>query len=110
MNTDSYEARVNLALQALENDRRLSIRAAARTHNVSERTVRRRLPGNRARSDLAANSRNLTDSEEETIVRYVLDMSARFFPPRLGGVRIWQTECCLRVTRRASGRTGRLNV
>lgn len=77
---------MNLALQALINDQQLSIRAAARTYDVAERTVRRRRAGNRARSDTAANSRNLTDSEEEAIVRYVLDMSSRFFPPRLGGV------------------------
>lgn len=77
---------MNLALQALKHDQQLSIRAAARVYDVAERTVRRRRAGHCARSDLAANSRNLTDSEEDTIVRYVLDMSARFFPPRLGGV------------------------
>lgn len=86
MNTNSYEARVNFALQALTNDQQLSVRTAARTYNVAKRTVRRRRAGNRARSDLTANSRNLTDLEEETIVRYVLNMLARFFPPRLGGI------------------------
>lgn len=86
MNTFPYEARVNLALQALKDDQQLSIRAEARAHNVAERTVRRRRAGSRARCDLAANSRHLTDSEKETIVRLLLDMSARFFPPRLGGV------------------------
>ena len=87
MTTNSYEARGNLALQSFKQGQQLSIRAAARAYDVAERTVRRRRrAGNCARSDLAANSHNLTNSEEDIFVRYVLDMAAPFFPARLGDV------------------------
>ena len=36
-----------------------------------------------SRRDKAPNSRNLTVLEESTIIKYVLDLDARSFPPRL---------------------------
>jgi hypothetical protein len=82
----SKEARLFLALEALNNDERLSIRATAKLYNVPEATIRHRRNGRPARRDIPANSRNLTDLEEQTIVQYVLELSSRAFPPRLSGV------------------------
>ncbi len=68
MYTPSKEARLLLALRALEDDEDLSIRAAAKLYNVPEATIRHRRKGRRARRDIPANSRSLTDLEEQTIV------------------------------------------
>ena len=64
----SYEARVILALEAIRKDQKLSIRAAAKTYDVSDRTLRRRRDGHLARRDTSPKSRKLTKSEEEAII------------------------------------------
>jgi len=86
MPTPSKEARVILALEAVQNDKDLSLRAAARLYNIPYNTLRDRHAGKPARRDFPANSRNLTDLEEQTIVQYVIELSACAFPPRLCGV------------------------
>ncbi|KAL2016468.1 hypothetical protein VTK56DRAFT_3489 [Thermocarpiscus australiensis] len=80
------EARVILALEALENDENLSLRDAAKIYNVSRTTLTQRRKGRTARRDLPANSRRLTDLEEQAIVQYALELDARAFPPRLSGL------------------------
>ena len=82
----SKESRVILALEALEKHENLSLRAAAKIYDVHHTTLLRRRAGRPARRDIPANSRNLTDLEEQTIVQYVVELYTRAFPPRLGGV------------------------
>ena len=82
----SKEARVILALAALQNDRQLSLRATAKLYNVLETTLRHRRNGMPARCDSLANSKKLTQSEEEAIVQYIIELSTRAFLPRLCGV------------------------
>ena len=86
MSSPSYEARVILALEAIQNAEKLSIRTAAKLYDVRRTTLQDRLAGRPARRDTPANSRNLTDLEEQTIVQYVLELDIRVFPPRLSGV------------------------
>ena len=86
MSSDSYEARVILALKAIKNDTNLSIRAAAKIYNVTASTIRNRRDGRPARCDTTANSKKLTESEENAIIQYVTELSTRSFPPRLRGV------------------------
>ena len=86
MSSPSNEARVILALEAIQNNPKLSLRAAAKIYNVTINTIRNRRSGRPARHDIPANSRNLTDLEEQTIVQYIIELSARAFPPRLRGV------------------------
>jgi hypothetical protein len=83
MASSSKEARVILAIQAPQKDQELSKRSAAEIYSVSDRTIRRRLNGQPARCDTPANSRKLSNLEEQTIVQYISDLSARVFPPRL---------------------------
>ena len=80
------EARVVLALEALENNKKLSLRAAAKLYNVPVSTLSYRHAGRPARRDTTPNSRRLTDSEEKAIVQYVLELLTRSFPPRLRSV------------------------
>jgi len=86
MSPPSKEARVILALEALQNDKELRLEAIARLYNVPASTLRRRRAGKPARRDTPPNSRRLTDSEERAIVQYILELVARSFPPRLRGV------------------------
>jgi hypothetical protein len=86
MSSASKEARVILALQALRNDTKLSLRAAAKLYNVPVSTLGHRRTGRPVRCDTTPKSRRLTDSEEKAIVQYILELVERAFPPRLRGV------------------------
>jgi hypothetical protein len=55
-------------------------------YNVNEATLRARRAGRTARCNTRANSMNLTKSEEEAIVSYVIELSTRVFPPRIRSV------------------------
>ena len=80
------EAKIILALEAIQNNNKLSLRAAAKLYEIPFSTVRDRHAGRPARRDLPANSRRLTDSEEKAIIQYILELDARSFPLRLCGV------------------------
>ena len=82
----SKEARIILALEAIRNDGKLSLRTVAKLYNVPESTLRSRRAGIPARRDTTPNSRRLTNSEEKAIVQYVIELSERAFPPRLASV------------------------
>jgi len=86
MSPPSKEARVILALEALQNDKKLKLEAVAKLYNVPASTLRDRRAGRPTRRDIPANSRNLTDLEEQTIVQYMVELYTRAFPPRLGSI------------------------
>ena len=86
MPTTLKEAQIILALQALQNDKNLSERAVAKLYGVDRRTLGRRRAGKPGRRDCPANSRKLTDLEEQTIVQYIIELDTRAFPPRLYSV------------------------
>ena len=86
MESTPYEARIILALEALKSNTKLSFRAAAKLYNIQRTTLQNRHAGKLARRERPANSRKLTDLEEETIVQYILELDTRSFPPRLAGV------------------------
>jgi len=64
----SNEARLLLALQALQDDKNLSLRKAAEIYDVDYTTLFHRRAGWLVRCDIPANLRKLTDLEEKTIV------------------------------------------
>jgi hypothetical protein len=86
MNLLPAESRVILALEAIQNDIKLSIRAAAKIYKVNRVTLSNRRAGRPARCDTTPNSKKLTELEEEAIVRYIVELATRSFPPRLCGV------------------------
>jgi hypothetical protein len=77
---------INLALKALQNDPKLSARAAGKIYNCSHLILSRRRRGILSRRDISANSRNLTDREESVLLEYILNLAAKGFPPRLSFV------------------------
>jgi hypothetical protein len=83
MTQPSNEARILLALQALQNNPKLSIRRAASMYKVRYGTLRNRKNGMQSRCDSIPNSRSLSDLEEKIIVQFILDLDSRGFPSRL---------------------------
>ena len=83
MTQPSNEARILLALQALQNNPKLSIRRAASMYKVRYGTLRNRKNGMQSRCDSIPNSRRLSDLEEKIIVQFILDLDSRGFPSRL---------------------------
>ncbi len=75
-----------LALEALEKDPKLRLRAAAKIYSVPYTTLYHRRAGRPPRRDTTPNSKKLTQSEEEAIVRYIIELYTRAFPPRLYGI------------------------
>ncbi|KAH7464117.1 hypothetical protein FOMA001_g17824 [Fusarium oxysporum f. sp. matthiolae] len=83
MPQSSNEARILLALQALQNDPKLGIRRAASMYEVSYGTLRNRKNGIQSRGDWIPKSRKLSDLEKNIIIQFILDLDSRGFPSRL---------------------------
>src|SRR5450432_4800632 len=77
------ESDMTLALNALRMTRKLTLSRAAKIYKVPRTTLRNRYYGISSRHDTKPNSRKLTDLEEEVIVRHILDLDSRSFPPRI---------------------------
>jgi hypothetical protein len=68
METPSKESLMILALQALKNDPKLSVRKAAQIYTVSPTTLTRRQKGKPSEAETTVKSRKLSNLEEKTIV------------------------------------------
>ena len=87
MPQQSKEANITLAIEAIHRDPEISIRQAAKIYMVSKTTLRARLHGRTLKLEKRNRQHILTSSEEDTLVRYILDLDSQGFPPQLGGVR-----------------------
>jgi hypothetical protein len=76
-----------MAIEALKNNPKLAVRAAADIYNVPESTLRHRRAGRLHRRDRPANTRKLTDLEENVILNRIINLVERGFPPRLEDIR-----------------------
>ena len=70
------EAQLLLAIQAIQNMPKLSIRRVAATYNVSHTTLRARLNGRQTRRDTIPKSQKLTELEEIAIVQRVIELDS----------------------------------
>ncbi|RFN45100.1 hypothetical protein FIE12Z_10660 [Fusarium flagelliforme] len=77
------EGDILLALQALQNDPKLSLRRAAKLYNVDHRRLSDRKKGIRSRRDIMPNSRKLSDLEEQILLQSIIDLDSRGFPPQI---------------------------
>ena len=103
MDLYSNESKIILALQALQNNPDLTLRSAAKLYNVSHATLGKRRAGRQSKRDWQPPTRKLTNSEEEAIVQYILDLDSKGFPPRLCSV---EDMANLLLTERNAGRVG----
>ena len=83
---DQKEAQIQLAIQALKQDATLSIYHAAATYNVLERTLRRQRAGTPYRRDRKPNSIALRGLEEVAIVRHIINIVNKGYPPQLANI------------------------
>ena len=97
------ESRILLAIQAIEINKKISRRAAARIYNVPESTLRRRMNGVHSKSDLRNGRHLLTQSEEDALAKYILDLDERGFPPRIASI---EDMANLLLNKRDGGRVG----
>jgi hypothetical protein len=62
------------------------MRKAALIYNIFYTTLNYRFYGTIARRDFMPNSRAITELEEQTIFKYVLDLDSRGFPPAIAQI------------------------
>ncbi|KAJ8070928.1 hypothetical protein OCU04_001286 [Sclerotinia nivalis] len=86
MEIHSKEARIILAIQAIESNKKLTIRKAAQSYCVPRSTLGDRIRGKPSIAEIRPKSHNLTELEEEVLIQYILDMNHRRFSPKLSGV------------------------
>jgi hypothetical protein len=79
----NQEGRIELALSAYRTGQFQSFRRAAAAFNVPSLTLLNRYSGIAYLPDRRNGRQKLTATEEQTIVRYILDLDSRGFPPRL---------------------------
>lgn len=103
MPSQNNEASITIALSAIQKDPKLSIRKAAQLYSINRSTLAARMKGRRARNEVPANSMRLTVLEEETLLKFILDLDSRGFPPRLSGV---EEMANLLLAERGGGRVG----
>lgn len=78
----NQEGKILLAISDLKNGKIRTVREAVRIYNVSRTTLQRRLAGIEYRAEKRANSHKMTQYEEESLLKWVLDLDKRGLPPR----------------------------
>jgi hypothetical protein len=81
------EATILLAIEALSQGQIHSVNQATATYNVPQSTLADRLASKPTRRDCQPNSKKLTKPEEKVIVKHILNLDSRGFPPSLDAVR-----------------------
>ncbi|QGA17419.1 hypothetical protein EYB26_005090 [Talaromyces marneffei] len=74
------EGRILLAISDFQNGKIPNIAQAAEIYNIPRTTLRNRLHGTQQRLLVRANSHKLTQPEEESLVKWVLDLDRRGLP------------------------------
>ena len=70
-----------LAIEAIQKDQIASVREAACRFSMPEATLRRRLAGHTNRHDTRANNHKLTETEEYTLLQWILSMDSHGAAP-----------------------------
>jgi hypothetical protein len=86
-NSIEQEGRILFALSALKNGEIHSIREAARVFRVPRSTLGDRYRGIQIKAEKPANGLKLSTNEEESLVKWILDLAKRGLPPQPSLVR-----------------------
>ena len=74
MPTQSKEARILLAIQALESNPKLKVFKAAKIYDVPEATLRNRMNGTAPKAETQLKKRLLDELEEKVLLEYIVDL------------------------------------
>ena len=80
------QERMGLAIEAFTKGQFTSKNACAKTFDVPPSTLKTRLNGASSRKETIANCRKLSDIEEATLSRWILDMDQRGLPLQISNV------------------------
>jgi hypothetical protein len=80
------ERQVNLAIEALKQDPKLSQQRAAAIYRVPQKTISDQRAGRPSRANSIANSQALDNNKEQVIIEHILYLVKQGFPPRLSAV------------------------
>ena len=83
----SKEGRIAFAINSYKSGYFTSIRGAADAYDLPESTLQTRLKGTRPRSEIRSTNLKLTDTEELTLVNWILSMDERGLPTRTDSIR-----------------------
>ena len=92
--TSSKEGSILLAISALESYQFTSISAAAKAYNVSKATLARRINGVTSRENYIPLNKNLTQAEEEVLVREILKLDSQGLSPTISLVKEMADTIC----------------
>ena len=82
----TQEARIIIAMEALQTTKKMSRRRATKLYDVPTSILHNRINGAPPRSEYRHKSYNLDELEESVLVRYILDIDERGFAPQLASV------------------------
>ncbi len=77
------ECKILLAKSEIKRGQIRSINRAAQVYNVPDKTLCRSMAGTPARRDCVANSKNVTEQEEDNLRKHLLELCSRGFDPNL---------------------------
>jgi hypothetical protein len=83
MSGPAKEARVLMAINALQSNKKLSVYRAARIYDVPTTTLCNRIAGTTPMTERESKNRLLNKLEEEVLVQHVVDLDNWGFSPRL---------------------------
>jgi hypothetical protein len=86
-NSIEQEGRILLAISDLKNGDISTIHRAAAIYNIPRTSLRNRLNGIQQKGEKHANGLKLSTNEEESLVKWILDLAKRGLPPRPSLVR-----------------------
>jgi hypothetical protein len=86
-NSIEQEGRILLAISDLKNKKIPNINRAAAIYNIPRTTLRYRLKGIQQKAEICPASIKLSPNEEESLVKWILDLAKRGLPPRPSLVR-----------------------
>ncbi len=82
----SKETRITFAIEVIRTIKKMSIRRTAKTYDLFESSLCDRMKGMTPLTERYNSRYRLTLAEEETFLRYILDLDLRGFAPRIDGV------------------------
>jgi hypothetical protein len=77
------EAKILMAIKALESDKKLSVRKAAQIYDVPGTTLRDRMGGVKPITERRPKNQLLDELEEQVLIQHIVDLDERGFSPRL---------------------------